>query len=142
MLRHVARATRAAGAMPQSATLAICASWIQPRCFAFSAEEQRMSFRVKAEDVKMSKLAGGLYLRTTRRQETLLDGMGHKSIQNCVRSIILANKFAAQHRAEGDPEKIPWFYRLGFTPQLRTDWFLSELFWRVFFPRASAKGSS
>ncbi|CAK9062140.1 Putative SWI/SNF-related matrix-associated actin-dependent regulator of chromatin subfamily A member 3-like 3 [Durusdinium trenchii] len=119
MLRHVARATRAAGAMPQSATLAICASWIQPRCFAFSAEEQRMSFRVKAEDVKMSKLAGGLYLRTTRRQETLLDGMGHKSIQNCVRSIILANKFAAQHRAEGDPEKIPWFYRLGFTPQLR-----------------------
>lgn len=37
------------------------------RHLAFSAEIQQQLFRVKAEDVDMAKLAGGVYLRATRR---------------------------------------------------------------------------
>lgn len=71
------------------------------------------------EGLDVAKLAGGIYYRAKRRQDTFLEGMGDRSIQNCVRGVILANKYAAKAREEGDQENIPWFERLGFTPQLR-----------------------
>lgn len=71
------------------------------------------------EGLDVAKLAGGIYSRAKRRQDTFLEGMGDRSIQNCLRGLILANKYAAKHREEEDHENIPWFYRLGFAPQLR-----------------------
>ena len=84
-----------------------------------------MRFRVKAEDVNMAKLAGGIYLRTSRRHETILEGMGNKSIQNCLRSLVLVNKYAQRHRDE-DPSQVSWFHRVAFVPQLRKS---SDMLW-------------
>lgn len=54
-----------------------------------------------------------------------MEGMGSKSIENCLRGLILANKFASERRKEqADPP--PWFHRLGFVPQLRKS---GELLW-------------
>ena len=52
-----------------------------------------------------------------------MEGMGSKSIENCLRGLILANKFAFERRKEQEP---PWFNRLGFAPQLRKS---GELLW-------------
>ena len=83
-------------------------------------------FRVKAEEVDIAKLAGGIHLRAQRQQETILEGMGDKSIWNCVRGVMLVNKYIERDRNEGNPEKIPSFYRIGFAPQLRKE---GSLYW-------------
>lgn len=96
------------------------------RGFAFHKDMEQVLFKVKAEEVDIAKLAGGMYLRARRQQETILEGMGDKSIQNCVRGVVLANKYIERDRNEGNPEKIPPFYRLGFAPQLRKE---DSLYW-------------
>lgn len=96
------------------------------RSFAFADHVDEMLFRVKGDGVDVAKLAGGIYLRSKRKQDTFLEGMGDRSIENCVRGLVLANKFAEKHRKEGDPENIPWFHRLAFAPQLRKR---SDLYW-------------
>ncbi|CAE7489407.1 unnamed protein product [Symbiodinium natans] len=92
---------------------------VQQRSFAFREDQPEMLFRVKGEGVEMAKLAGGVYLRTERRQVTFLEGMGPKSIDNCLKAVMLVNKFAEAKRNGESAGEAPWFHRVGFVPQLR-----------------------
>ncbi|CAE7484040.1 unnamed protein product [Symbiodinium necroappetens] len=92
---------------------------VRHRKFAFRDDQPEMYFRVKGEGVNMAKLAGGVFLRTERRQDTFLEGMGPKSIDNCLKAVVLVNKFAQEKRKEESTGEVPWFHRVGFVPQLR-----------------------
>eukprot|EP00930_Biecheleria_cincta_P007713 TRINITY_DN108973_c0_g1_i1.p1 TRINITY_DN108973_c0_g1~~TRINITY_DN108973_c0_g1_i1.p1 ORF type:complete len:262 (+),score=58.55 TRINITY_DN108973_c0_g1_i1:38-787(+) len=100
---------------------AACRSPFQLRCFAWE-NDKPLNFKVKAEGVDMNKLAGAVAMRCQNRQQTFLDAMGEKSIYNCVKALVVANKFAEYRRADtAFPEKVPWYDRVGFIPMLRKD---------------------
>eukprot|EP00440_Ansanella_granifera_P055055 gb/GFBE01059681.1/.p1 GENE.gb/GFBE01059681.1/~~gb/GFBE01059681.1/.p1 ORF type:complete len:253 (+),score=55.72 gb/GFBE01059681.1/:1-759(+) len=94
---------------------------MSPRCFAWSTDQTELEFKVKADGFDLNKLAGGISMRTNQRQVTILEGMGEKSIYNCVKALVLVNKFAEWRREdkEANPDKVPWFNRVGFVPSLR-----------------------
>eukprot|EP00747_Dinoflagellata_sp_TGD_P095154 gnl/TRDRNA2_/TRDRNA2_166372_c0_seq1.p1 gnl/TRDRNA2_/TRDRNA2_166372_c0~~gnl/TRDRNA2_/TRDRNA2_166372_c0_seq1.p1 ORF type:complete len:249 (+),score=38.62 gnl/TRDRNA2_/TRDRNA2_166372_c0_seq1:12-758(+) len=98
----------------------------QRRCFGWTREDADMHFKVKADGVNFSKLAGGILLRSQQGLGTVLDAMGSRSVSNCLKALSLAGRFAARKRAEAadsraaDAESsvlrfgfVPWFARHG-----------------------------
>jgi len=95
------------------------------RRFSWTEEDLSLSFKVKAEDVNMNKLAGGIHLRCEQRLETHLEPMGNKAVYNCIKAIVLANRFAAEARQE-EGKKQALVTRIGFIPSLARR---EELLW-------------
>jgi len=84
-----------------------------------------VSFKVKADDVDISRLAGGVYLRCNQKLETFLEAMGGKSVSNCVKALVAANRFAAEAREERGPSEAR-VARICFVPQFARE---RELQW-------------
>lgn len=93
------------------------------RCFGWTQDEQLLNFRVKGDGVNVQKLAGGILLRCEQGLQTVLDSMGSKSIYNCIRALVLANRYAQRRReeaiAEGKQPLVTTPLRVGFVPRFQ-----------------------
>jgi len=85
------------------------------RSFGWTEEDVRLSFKVKADNFNVQKLAGGVLLRCEQRLETQLEPMGSRSVYNCVKALVLANRFAEEAREKrgSDEDTVA---RIGFVP--------------------------
>ncbi|CAE8673185.1 unnamed protein product, partial [Polarella glacialis] len=89
------------------------------RSFGWSAEDTELKFRVSAEGVNLPKLAGGISMRTEQRMQTFLEAAGERSIYNCIKALVLVNRFAQKRREDAANDssiEVPWFHRVAFVP--------------------------
>lgn len=89
---------------------------------AWTEAESSLGFKVKAEGVNLPKLAGGVLVRCDRQLETFLEPMGARSVYNCIKALIMVNRFIRErdHDLEGDADASrrshPRLSRVGFVP--------------------------
>eukprot|EP00933_Yihiella_yeosuensis_P066798 TRINITY_DN7126_c0_g4_i1.p1 TRINITY_DN7126_c0_g4~~TRINITY_DN7126_c0_g4_i1.p1 ORF type:complete len:306 (+),score=44.02 TRINITY_DN7126_c0_g4_i1:8-925(+) len=78
-------------------------------------DPNRKFFKVKGDGVDINKLAGGISYRLNNNLEVVLEGMGDRSIYNCIRALVMVNRFAAKEQEDYDSFT---FSRAGFIPSL------------------------
>jgi len=86
------------------------------RFFGWKRDDRTMFyFKVRAEGDNVPKLARGMLSRCEDGLDTTLEAMGSRSIHNCVKAIMLANRFAQVDAKPTTPA------RIGFVPRFYFD---------------------
>jgi len=89
------------------------------RRFAWTIEDQTLSFKIKAEGVDFPKLAGGILRRCEQGLDTDLEPMGSRSVANAVKALAVAGRYAQERREQSDAQDGGPFLRIAFAPVLR-----------------------